>query len=129
MRPHRLERDLERFRPALEAFAPARSFLQALPGHSAGARIVLPPVGDNLAIGYLDHPFGLRRNRRIMGDDDDGVAFLVQLVQQAQQFLAAAAVERARRLVGQNHVAAVHQGPRHADALLLAARQGIGPMV
>ena len=62
-------------------------------------------------------------DRRIVGDDDDGVAFAVQLLEQRHELGAALAIERAGRLVGEDDLAAVHQRARDADALLLAARE------
>jgi hypothetical protein len=64
-----------------------------------------------------------------VGDEKDGVAAGVQIVQQAHHFGAAGAVERAGGLVGQDHRAAVHQRPGDRDALLLAARKLVGPVV
>ncbi len=53
----------------------------------------------------------------------------MQLAQDRDHLLAAAAVERARGLVGQDHLAAVHQRARDAHALLLAARELARPVV
>ena len=50
----------------------------------------------------------------------------VQLLQDGHDLLAALAVQRPRRFIGQDHRPAVHERPRDADALLLAARELIG---
>ena len=64
-----------------------------------------------------------------MRRDDQRVAAPVQIEQNLHHLATGAAVERPRRLVGQNDRAAVHQGARDADALLLAARKLIGTVV
>ncbi len=58
-----------------------------------------------------------------MGDDDDRMAARIQLIEQRQQILAGAVVERAGRLIREYHLAAIHQRARDRDALLLAARK------
>src|SRR5688500_10572246 len=63
-----------------------------------------------------------------MGDDDDGVAFGGQLVQQRHHLAAALRVERAGRLVGEDDLAAVHERARDGHALLLAAGELARPV-
>ncbi len=58
-----------------------------------------------------------------MGDEDQGLARRVQLGQQAADLLAGGRVERAGRLVGQQQLRRVDQGPRDRDPLPLAAGQ------
>ena len=78
------------------------------------------PVGDYLTVAYLDDPLGVGRHLGVVGHDDHGMPLAVQLFQQLHHFLAAAPVQGPGGLVGQDQAAAVHQGPRDADTLLLA---------
>ena len=123
MRIHRPERHQQRFAEPVDVLAPAgglpKLFLDQGRRHGIGCL----PVGNDHAVGNLDDPVGLAGNFRIVGDDNDGVALAVELGQNAHQIGAALLVERTGRLVGEDHVATVHQRPRHADALLLAARE------
>ena len=86
-------------------------------------------VGDDAAVLDLDHA------RRVLGDfarvrdQDHRVTLRPQVLQLLHHVGAALAVERAGRLVGQDHAAAVHQRACDRDALLLSARQLIRPMV
>ena len=66
---------------------------------------------------------------RRVGDDDDGMAVIVHLSQRRHHFLAALAVERAGRLVGENDLATVHQRAGNRYTLLLAAGQLVGQMI
>ena len=58
---------------------------------------------------------------QVVGDQNDGVAFSAQLIEQIHHLGAAATVERARGFIRQDHLAAVHQRPGDADPLLLPA--------
>ena len=84
---------------------------------------------DDLAVADLDDALGMAGHVHVVRDQDDGVTGGVQLFQDAQHFLAGVRVQRAGRLVGQDDLAAVHQRPRDADALLLAARQLAGAVI
>ncbi|MNU62891.1 hypothetical protein D3C71_521310 [compost metagenome] len=86
-------------------------------------------IGNDPAVGYFDDTFSAGSNRRIMGDDDDGAAFGMQLVKDAQDLLAACLVERAGWLVRQDHVGIVHQRAGNRHALLLAAGEMARPML
>ena len=86
-------------------------------------------VGDDQAVADLDDAVGGFGQFRRVGDDDDGMALVVHLPQRRHHFLAALAVERAGRLVGQNDLAAVHQRPGDRHALLLAAGELVGQMI
>src|SRR5690606_39558002 len=86
-------------------------------------RAVEALVGHDHAVGDLDAASGVLGDLGIVGDHDHRVALLVEPAQQVQHLLAAAAVEGAGRLVGEDHLAAVHQGARDRDPLLLAARE------
>ena len=61
-----------------------------------------------------------------MGDEDDGVALLVQLLQHPQHFPAGMGVQRTGGLVGQDQGRVADQRPRDGNALLLAARKLVG---
>ena len=68
-----------------------------------------------------------------MGDEHDRLAvFAVELAKQGENLGAAVGVEVARRLVGEDDLGLVHEGPGDGDALLLAAgelaRLVIGPL-
>jgi len=52
-----------------------------------------------------------------------------QFLQQGQHFDATLRVQRAGRLVGEDNLAAIHQGPRDGHTLLLTAGKLRGPMV
>ena len=69
----------------------------------------------------FDDPLGVGGHLQIVGDQDQGMPTPVQLLQDRHHFLATAAIQRPGRLIGQDHLAAIHQGPRDADPLLLAA--------
>ena len=58
---------------------------------------------------------------RLVRDHDDGDALVVQLLENVHDLDARAAIEIARRLVGEQHVGIVDEGARDGDALLLAA--------
>ena len=77
----------------------------------------------------LDHAVRFRRDVGVVRDEDDGVALAVQLVQQPHHLGAALAVERAGRLVGEDHAPAVHERARDGDALLLPAGKLRRPVV
>ena len=64
-----------------------------------------------------------------MGDHDDGGATGVEFLEQAEYLLAVGTVEVARRLIGEDHVGARHDGARYGHALLLAAGQLMGEVL
>ncbi len=66
---------------------------------------------------------------RVVGDDDDGDALAVQLLEQIEDLLAGVGVQRAGRLVGQDDIRPVDQGAGDGDALLLAAGEFVGAVV
>ena len=92
-------------------------------------RSLAAAVGDDAAIADLDHPGGTAGHLRIVRDDDHRVPLGIQFRQQTKHFLAAGCVQRAGRLVGQDHRAAIHQGPRDRYALLLPAGELARPVV
>src|SRR5690606_16488793 len=86
-------------------------------------RIAAPSVIDDAAIADLDDALCVLGDLHIVRDDDDGVAFGVQLLQDLHHLLAAVRIERAGRLVGQDDFAAVHQRAGDTYPLLLATGQ------
>ena len=58
----------------------------------------------------------------LVSDQDDGVALLVEALEQRHDFVAGGGVEVAGGLVGQQDRRVVHQGPGDRDTLPLAAR-------
>ena len=61
-----------------------------------------------------------------MGDDDDGVAFAVELFEKGEDFDAGFGVEISGGFVGQNNRGVVDQGAGDGDALFLAAGELVG---
>ena len=87
---------------------------------------------DDLAVAQPDRALGARGDLRIVGDDEDRDAGLVDLGEQIHDLLARLAVERAGRLVGEDQPRLADQRARDRDALLLTARhlrrQVVGPV-
>ena len=132
MRVHGQQRHAQRFAAAIQVSlpaGPARHGRRRLALGLAPRRIGIAAVGHDLAVADLDDALGMAGHVHVVRDQDDGVAGGIQLFQDAQHFLAGVRVQRAGRLVGQDDLAAVHQRPRDADALLLAARQLAGAVI
>lgn len=83
-------------------------------------------VVDDPAILQTDDAVGLHGDGIVVGDEDDGVALLMQLLQHPQHFAAGVRIQRAGGLVGQDDRRVAHQRPRDGNALLLAAGELIG---
>ena len=81
------------------------------------------PVGHHAPVAQLNDAVGVRGHLHVVRHHDDGMALCMQLQQNLDHLGAALRVQRAGRLVGQQHVAAVHEGARNAHALLLPAGQ------
>src|SRR5580704_10476583 len=81
-----------------------------------------PPVAD------LDPPLHGRGDVRVVRDDHDGGAVLVQFAQQFQDGCAGGSVQVAGRLVGHHQGGPPGQRPGDRGALLLAAGQLVGPV-
>ncbi len=94
-----------------------------------GGRFTGPPVADNLAVAELDDPIGVAGNLAVMGNENNGMAIIMQFFEDLHDLLAAGPVEGSGRFVGEDDVAAVHQGPGDGNPLLLPAGQLAGPMV
>ena len=120
---HRQQRHPERFGEAVAGRPPAIAVGDAGTGFALGAvtrRIRIGPVGNDLAIADLDDALCVLGHAHVVGDDDDGVAFGMQFAEDRHHFLTGFRIERACWFVGQDHLAAVHQGACDRHALLLA---------
>ena len=90
--------------------------------HALGGRGL--HVVDDPAVGQEHDGVGVGRGRRVVGDHDDGLAHVVDgLPHEGEDLAAAAGVEVAGRLVGEDDLGPAGQRPGHGDPLLLAARQ------
>ena len=94
-----------------------------------GALPVRSAIVNDAAVANFDDAIGIGGHLRIVRDDDHGVAFGVQLAQNAHDFLSALAVQCAGRLVGENDFTAIDQCARDTHALLLPAGKLIGAVV
>ncbi len=66
---------------------------------------------------------------QVVRDNDDRTALLIELLEQRQNFLAGAGVERARRLIGEYDRRIGHNGTGDGHALPLPAGKLIGPVM
>ena len=123
MRIHRPQGNGHRFAEAAEPAPPGRNFAQRRPGQrgQCAGPLAIARIRNDRSVADFDDPRRLLGNLGVMRNDDDGVAFAVELGQQRHKLGAAAAVECPGGLVRKDNVAAIHQRPRHADPLLLAA--------
>src|SRR5262249_2369141 len=64
-----------------------------------------------------------------VGNDDDGTTVAVKVLEQGHDLVAGAAIQRASRLVGQDESRIIYHRTRNDDALLLASRKLIRPMM
>ena len=83
--------------------------------------MVVPGFFDDLAVVESDLTLALFGNERVVGDDHEGRAVLVELVEQAEDDLLVGFVQVAGGFVGQQQLGVVDEGAGHAHALLLAA--------
>ncbi|KAG1554821.1 hypothetical protein G6F50_012938 [Rhizopus delemar] len=123
---HRQQGHAERFGEAVAGGPPAGAGGDAGAGcalRAVARRIRIGAIGDDLAVADLDDALCVLGHAHVMGDDDDGVAFGMQLTEDRHHFLAGFRVECAGRFIGQDHLATIHQRARDRYALLLAAGQ------
>ncbi len=73
------------------------------------------------AVAKLDHAPRKARNVRLVRDQHDRQALVVQFLQHIDDLNGGTAVEIARRLIGQQDRGPVYQRARNRDALLLSA--------
>jgi|SRR5579871_6356297 len=90
--------------------------------------MVLPRlITGDAAVPHGDDASRVRRDGRIMRDQQDGLAVLpVEAFQLSHDFRTGAGIEVTRRLVGQDNLWLVDQGASNGDTLLLSAGQLIG---
>ena len=116
----------------VEKFRGAPFTLEHAADYAGGLARLLPRVdwlslvGGDLAVRDSHDAMGVRGNVAVVGHDDDRVALCMQVDEDGHDLLAALAVQRPGRLVGEDDGAAVHERTGDADALLLPARQLIG---
>ena len=79
-------------------------------------------VRDHTAVADLHDALGALGDVRLVRDHHDRHAAVVELLEQGEDLLGDAAVEVARRLVGEEHAGVRDERPCDRDALLLAAR-------
>ena len=116
MQPECVERGKHRV-PELHAAASTRHVGELALG--VGRRLF--GVADHAAVAEADEPRGEAGHIRLVGHDHDGGALAIEFLHERHQFERGAAVERAGRLVGEQHLGVVHQRAGDGDALLLAA--------
>src|ERR1051325_2444369 len=76
-----------------------------------------------LAVAYVDDAVRAGGYVVLVRDEDDGVAHLVQTLEERHDLVAGLGVERARRLVGEKNRRVVDERARDRHALALAARE------
>ena len=122
IRRHRPPGHHQRFTKTAGKLAPCgRLFTAQRPGYPAAGQTFRRRVTHNFPIVDLNDPLGLCRHLRIMSDDNHGMPLRFQLMQDSHDLFTRAAVQGAGRLIGQNHLPAVHQRAGDTDPLLLAA--------
>ncbi len=89
----------------------------------------LPLIARDLAVEQMNLAARVRRNVVFVRHQHDGLARVVELVKQPHDLVARRRVEVARRLVGEQNARSIHQRARDGDALALATRQLVGPVV
>jgi hypothetical protein len=89
-----------------------------------------PPhvLADHLAVGDHHRAAGARRAGLVVGHHDDRLALVGQLLEQFEDRLRRAAVQVARRLVGDDQRRVIGQGASDGHPLLLAAGDGRRPL-
>src|SRR5579862_8554956 len=85
-------------------------------------------VGDgfvtlNLTVANMNHAMSVERDVVLVSDQDDGIAFVVQTLEERHDFVAGRGVEVAGGLVGEKDRGIVHERPRDGNALPLPARK------
>ena len=114
-----------------QAFMVARSAGIRTPADLDGAAVCVDGgrAEDGGAVAEGDAALRPRGNVVLMGDEDHGDAACVQLLEQRDDLVGGAAVERAGRLVGEQQARAVDERARDRHALALAARELIGAVL
>src|SRR4030042_1658869 len=93
--------------------------LSATTAWRACARILISLFIDDDPVLDPDDPVRVGRDRRVMGDDDDGFPPLVHSNEEIHDLRSRPTVELARRLAGPKGCRVVHQRPADGHPLLL----------
>src|SRR5262245_35666696 len=101
----------------------ARSDANAMRTASENGMSGPPLVALDLAVADVDRPVRVLGDVALVGDDDDGVAVLVKLLEQPHDLLARGRVQVPRGLVGEQDRGAHDQGAGDGHALALPAGQ------
>ncbi|KWV89639.1 hypothetical protein PFLmoz3_00752 [Pseudomonas fluorescens] len=96
--------------------------------HAECGRAGVSRIADDLAVANLDDAVGSRRHFTVVGNQNDHMALARQFVEQGHDLGAAMAVEGAGGFVGEDDMAAVHQGAGDGHPLLLPTRQLVRPI-
>ncbi len=124
MRPDRNHGHTEGFGQPIDDAAPARVRRSFADMTSRRGRLgSIARVGNDNAIADLYNPIRLVGDLLIVRDQNDGVPLGVKLAQDLHNLCAAVCVQGPGRFIGQNYLAAIHQGAGDRYPLLLAARQ------
>lgn len=83
-------------------------------------------VGDDVAIFHADDAFCMTSDVGLVGDHDDGLAVVVELLEEGEDFLAGGGVEVARGFIGEEDGGVCDECAGDSDALLLSAGELIG---
>ncbi len=83
-------------------------------------------VAQDLAVEQADGSAGVFRDVLLVGDEDDGVAGLVELVEEGHDLFRCLRIEVAGGFVGEKNRRPVDQRPGHRHPLSLAAGQFVG---
>ena len=86
-------------------------------------------VADDLPVLQANHARGVLGQLVLVRHEDDRVAAAVQIVHQGEDLLARLRVQVSRRLVGEQDRRLVHERTRDRDALALAARHLVRPVM
>src|SRR5262245_17908885 len=88
-----------------------------------------PLVTRDFAVEQVNLAARVRRDVVFVRHQHDGLPRIVQLMKERHDFGPRRRVEISGRLVGQEDAGLVDQRPRDGDALALAARQLVGPVI
>ena len=80
-------------------------------------------VGVDVAIEHIDYAGGIRSERRVVGDHNDGVAFGMNVLEFFHDDVGRARIEVAGGFVGENNFRVRDDGASNSNALLLASRK------
>ena len=121
VRQNRMNGHRKRFRKAVAQFRQTGT-LDVFDGILQGEKFIgFARVGNDASVLDFDDAVGLGGDVRVVRDHDNRVSLTVQGFDDFHDGFAAFGIQRARRFVGKDNLAPVHQSARNADALLLPA--------